>query len=108
MPSNDLAEQTLVAAPVFDPFCYGIALPLETTVNAHGFPMRVITNSPDVIQTTEESWAGYPRLFTDHSLEFRVLVSDNEQARRPSTILSRAQKHLLLVVSAEDDVVVGD
>ena len=68
-----MSETTLVAAPVFDPFHYGVELPLEVRVNAHGFPMRVITNSPDVIQTT---W--YPQLITGRSLEFRFVVSDDE------------------------------
>ena len=103
-----MSETTLVAVPVFDPFSYTVPLPLITTVNAHGFPMRVITNSPDVIQTTEESWAGYPLLFSDHSLEFRVVVSDDQQAKRPSNIFTRAQKHLITIVSNEDDFAVGD
>jgi len=70
--------------------------------------MRVITNSADVIQTTEESWTGYPQLFTDHSLEFRFVVSDDEQARRPSDVFTRAQKHLLVTVSDEQDFAVAD
>src|SRR6516162_8903609 len=98
-----MSETTLVSAPVFDPFHYRVELPLEVRVNAHGFPMRVITNSARVIQTTEESWTGYPQLFTDHSLEFRFMVSDDEQARRPSDVFTRAQKHLLVTVSDEQD-----
>lgn len=103
-----MSQTISVAAPVFDPFGYGIELPFETKVHAHGFLMRVITNSPDVIQTAEETWAGFPLLFTDHSLEFRVLVSDNEQAKRPSYVLTRAQKHLTLLISDEEDFAVGD
>ncbi len=103
-----VTDPTQTGAALFDPFCYGVALPLETTVNAHGFPMRVITNSPDVIQTTEESWAGFPRLFTDHSLEFRVVVSDHEQARRPSDVFRRAQRHLITITTDEEDFSVGD
>jgi hypothetical protein len=103
-----MPQTTSVAAPIFDPFGYGIELPLQTEVNAHGFLMRVITNSRDVIQTAEETWAGFPLLFTDHALEFRVVVSDNEQAKRPSDMSTRAQGHLLLTRSDEEDFAVGD
>jgi hypothetical protein len=103
-----MTETTMVASTVFDPFRYGVALPLQTDVNAHGFPMRVITNSLDVIKTTEESWAGFPQLFADHSLEFRVVVTDNEHAKRPSDMFTRAQRHLVVTVSDEEDFAVGD
>src|SRR5580658_10156592 len=103
-----MANPTLIAAPVFDPFQYEAELPLETIVNAHGFSMRVITNSQDVIETAEESWNGFPLLFTDHSLEFRVVVSDDELARRPSHMFTRVHKHLITIVSNEKDFVVGD
>ena len=103
-----MANATLIAAPVFDPFQYEAELPLETIVNAHGFSMRVITNSQDVIETAEESWAGFPLLFTDHSLEFRVVVSDDELARRPSDMFTRVHKHLITTLSNEKDFAVGD
>lgn len=103
-----MRQSTGVEAPVFDPFSYGIELPLQTEVNAHGFLMRVITNSPDVIQTAEETWSGFPLLFTDHLLEFRVAVSDNEQAKRPSDMTTRAQGHLILTMSDEEDFAIGD
>jgi|SRR5579864_929947 len=103
-----MSQTTSVVAPIFDPFGYGIELPLETEVNAHGFLMRVITNSPHVIQTAEETWSGFPLLFTDHSLEFRVVVSDNEQAKRPSDMSTMAQGHLLLTKTDEEDFAAGD
>lgn len=70
--------------------------------------MRVITNSLDVIRTVEESWTGFPRLFHDHSLEFRVVVSDDQDAKRPSTMFSRVHKHLMAVTTDEKDFAVGD
>jgi HPr Serine kinase C-terminal domain len=103
-----MSQTTSVAAPVFDPFGYSMELPLATEVNAHGFLMRVVTNSPDVIQTAEETWSGFPLLFTDHSLEFRVVVSDNEEAKRPSDMYTRAQGHLLITKTDEEDFAVGD
>jgi shikimate kinase len=104
-----MLEDTMVAAPVFDPFRYGIELPLETNVNALGFPMRLVTNSRDIIKATEESWAGYPQLFTDKSLEFRVIVSDDESLEPATDNLgSRVQRHLLHIISNSANFAVCD
>ena len=50
-----MSPVTSITAPVFDPFGYGVEMPLETVVNALGFPVRVITNSEDVITATKQS-----------------------------------------------------
>jgi hypothetical protein len=103
-----MSLSTSVAAPVFDPFGYGVELPLETVVNALGFPLRVVTNSEDVLAATKQSWSGFPQLFTDHTLEFRIVISDNELAERPSGIVRGAQKHLMTVVSDAENYAVCD
>ncbi len=104
-----MPEETLVATPVFDPFGYGIELPLETNVNALGFPLRLVTNSPDIVRATEESWAGYPQLFTDKSLEFRVIVSNDESVACASDLYpARAQGHLLHIMSDPANFAVCD
>src|ERR1700730_1261225 len=104
-----MTQETLIAAPVYDPFGYGIELPLGTSVNALGFPMRLVTNSPHIIKATEESWAGYPQLFSDKSLEFRVIVSDDESLERGSDAMAcRAQGHLLHIISDPANFVICD
>jgi HPr serine kinase-like protein len=97
-----------VAAAIFDPFSYSLPLPLETLVYALGFPMRVVTNSEDIVTAVQESWSGFPQLFTDHALEMRIVVSDNERAKRPDGIVWRAQKHLMTVVSDAENFAVCD
>jgi hypothetical protein len=103
-----MSPVTSITAPVFDPFGYGVEMSLETVVNALGFPVRVITNSEDVITATKQSWSGFPRLFTDYTLEFRIVVSDNELAERPSGIVRGAQKHLMTAISDADNYAVCD
>jgi hypothetical protein len=104
-----MPQETLIAAPVFDPFGYGVDLPLETNVNALGFPLRLLTNSPHIIKATDESWAGYPQLFTDKSLEFRVIVSDDESLESATDLVpSRAQGHLLHILSDSNNFALCD
>jgi len=103
-----MSQSTSVAAPVFDAFGYAVELPLKTVVNALGVPLRVVTNSEDVITATKQSWGGFPQLFTDHALEFRIVVSDNELAERPSGIVRGAQKHLMTAISDADNYALCD
>jgi hypothetical protein len=103
-----MSPTTSVAAPVFDAFGYAVELPLETVVNALGFAVRVITNSEDVITAAEQSWSGFPRLFEDYMLEFRIVVSNNELAERPSGIVRGAQKHLMTAISDAANYAVCD
>ena len=101
-------EISSVAAPVFDPFGYNIELPLQTRVHALGFPLRVTTNSAHVIEVIEQSWSGFPQLFDDHLLDFRVVISTNELAPRPAGIVRGAQKHLMTAISDADNYAVCD
>jgi hypothetical protein len=103
-----MSPTTSVSAPVFDPFGYAIELLLETVVNAFGFAVRVVTNSEDVITAAEQSWSGFPRLFADYTLEFRIVISNNELAQRPSGIVRGAQKNLMTAISDADNYAVCD
>jgi hypothetical protein len=103
-----MSQSTSVAAPIFDPFRYAVELPLEIIVNALGVPLRVVTNSEDVITATKQSWDGFPQIFTDRILEFRIVVSDNELAERPSGIVRGAQKHLMTAISDADNYALCD
>ena len=103
-----MKESIHTAVPVFDPFVYGIELPHQTIVHALGFPMRLSTNSLDVIQVAEESWAGFPALFDDKSLEVRVAVSEDQDAPCPTGLAWRGQGHLLTLQSDRDNFAVCD
>jgi len=95
-------------APVFDPFLYGVDLPYQTVVHALGFRMHLRTNSPDVIQTAEESWADFPLLFHDKTIEARIAVSEDESAPCATGLTWRGQRHLLTLISDPDNFAVCD
>ncbi len=72
---------TRKSASVFDPLCYGVELPYQAVLYPLGFRMDLTTNSQGVIQAAEEDWSGFPLLFDDRTLEVRVAVSNDDQAR---------------------------
>ena len=95
-------------APVFDPFLYGVDLPLQTLVHPLGFRMHVSTNSPDVLQTVEESWAEFPLLYEAETLEVRVCVSENQDAPAATTATWKGQRHLITIQSDLDNFAICD
>jgi len=101
-------ESLNTAAAVFDPFVYGIELPYRTVVYALGFPMHLSTNSLDVIQVAEESWAGFPSMFDDKSIEVRVAVSEDKDAPCPTGLIWRGQGHLLTLNSDRENFAICD
>lgn len=82
----------------FDPFGYGIELPLSGSFCPLGYPLELSTNSPDVLLAAKESWSGFPQFFSEPPIELRILVPDGpgEHAGRFDV---RAQRHLLCMVS---------
>jgi hypothetical protein len=93
---------------VYDPLQYGIDLPYETTLYPLGFRLQLITNSREIIQAAEEDWAVFPLLFEDRTLEIRVAVSDDEQIPCPTSLIWRAQRHLLALESDRQNFAVCD
>jgi hypothetical protein len=70
--------------------------------------MQLVTNSRDIIRAAEEDWAEFPSLFNDRTLEIRVAVSDEEQAPCPTSLVWRAQRHLLALESDRQNFAVCD
>ncbi|MBZ5593832.1 MAG: hypothetical protein LAP39_16460 [Acidobacteriia bacterium] len=96
------------SAPVLDPLCYGVDLPCQTVLYPLGFRMDLATNSQEVIQSAEQDWAGFPSLFDDRTLEIRVAVSNDHQAPCPTSLIWRAQRHLLALESDRHNFAVCD
>src|SRR5579864_4931351 len=71
-----LPVKEAIATRVFDPFQYAVELPHEIVLHPLGGCMRLKTNSRDVIEAAQESWSGFPAIFSGHPIELRVAVSE--------------------------------
>jgi hypothetical protein len=60
-----------------DPLLSDIELPLSAMYYPVGFPLRITTNSPHVLDAAAESWAPVRREFDTPPLDFRVVVECN-------------------------------
>jgi len=82
-----------------DPLRFGVELPLTALFHPLGYPVRLATNSPDVLLAAEESWCGFPQFFSALPISLRVSVEDDGSVECASTMMIRGQRHLLSMVS---------
>ena len=94
--------------PVLDPLGYGVHLPYTTVLYPLGFRLDLVTNSQEVIQAAADDWASFPLLFHDRTLEVKVAVSNDDQAPCPTSLIWRAQGHLVALESDRHNFAVCD
>ena len=80
----------------FDPLLRDLELPFTGTFHPMGFPLRLATNSRDVMEAAAESWDQWQPEFAVDPVEMRVLVdAEGELASVPRF---RMQGHLIHMV----------
>jgi hypothetical protein len=108
VPPASLSEQTGAETPAFDPLYQGVHLPLEGTYHPLGFPLKLATNSADVLLAAEEAWAGFPHAYPTPPLYLRIAVDNADPAPCPEGLKFRAQRHLLAIISDDSTFAVCD
>ena len=84
-----------------DPLLHDLELPLAGTFFAQGFPVKIATNSRDVLEAAGESWGMYPCEFPRPPVELRVIVQpEGNLAPEPAF---RAQRHYFSIVADRDN-----
>ena len=89
-----------------DPYLANVELPLRAACYPAGFPLHVSTNSPDVLESANESWATFSRAFQRPPLKMRVMVQENGALAPAPTF--RRRGHLFCIVSDSDNFAVAD
>jgi hypothetical protein len=101
-------KEILISPAIFDPFQYGVELPLAAVLHPLGCEMRLKTNSREIVQAAEESWSGFPALFAGKPMDIRVAVSDDQQAPAATGLIWRAQGHLLAMQADQNNFAICD
>src|SRR5690242_17211748 len=78
-----------------DPLLISADLPLAAEFYPLGFPLRLATNSADVMEAAACAWKAFPPAFAVDPMEVRVSVEPGGDA--PATPLFRAQRHLIVI-----------
>ena len=100
------AEET--ETPKFDPLRQGVRLPLEAVFYPLGFALELATNSPDVMAAAEENWSGFAPAFEHPPIRLRIAVDEDNPGPCPESLIFRAQRHLLTMISDPANFAVCD
>ena len=85
-----------------------IDLPLEIVLYPLGFPLKIRTNSLEIIHAAKESWMTFAKLFPEPSLELRVIVNDDSAAYEYVVPTCRAQRSLWVNVAGRTNFALSD
>lgn len=91
-----------------DPLQYAFALPLTRIFFPMGFPVRITTNSEEVIRAAEDAWGSCEELFGYTPLDLRFAVDGDSTSERPPSVLPRGRENLLAIVHAADNFAIAD
>jgi hypothetical protein len=97
-----------VHAPSPDPLRCHLPLPLEGLYYPMGFPVRISTDSPLVLQAAEEVWGVYTDRFGGAPLELRIGVTDGNPFNLPPAAMPTARGHLITFLHSADNFLVAD
>ena len=89
-----------------DPLRYGCPLPFIIEYFPLGFPVKVVTNSEEVLEAARQSWGAFPKAFDTPPLELRVMVED-DGTMAPEPVF-RGQRHLITIASDAANFAVCD
>jgi hypothetical protein len=91
-----------------DPLQYAFPLPLARTIFPMGFPVRITTNSAEVIRAADDMWGVYEARFNCPPLEIRFAVDEASKSERPPAVLPRAKDNVLAFVHSADNFAIAD
>jgi hypothetical protein len=101
-PAYNLALEPLPANPdphAADPHLAAVPLPHSALYYPLGFPARIESNHPAVLEAANTSWNGLPPRFDAAPVTLRLVVSPSPNHTLPPPPTFRAQRHLLLLAA---------
>jgi hypothetical protein len=82
-----------------DPLLISAGLPLTAEFHPLGFPLRLSTNSGEVMEAAACAWRAFPAAFAVTPIELHVVVEPGVEpgVEPPAPPLFRAQRHLIVI-----------
>lgn len=93
-----------------DPYLSNVVLSHRSTFFPLGFPLEVMTNSPEVLAASAKSWDVFRHRFDVAPLQLKLAVTSNpsENSILPAAPVCRAQDHLLTHIADQYNFVSCD
>jgi hypothetical protein len=91
-----------------DPLLFDFPLPLRAIYSHIGFPVEIVTNSPEVLLAAEESWGKFKTMFPLDPFEIRLGVIPGSTSICPAPPTCRGQHNLVLQVTDSQNFTLSD
>jgi len=85
--------------PTYDPLLSAFELPLQEVFYPRGFPVRLQTNSQEVLEAANESWGETAQLFTVPEIHIQVGVLPTDSLHPFTSPICRSREHLLSTIA---------
>ncbi|HWT65328.1 MAG TPA: hypothetical protein VN151_04385 [Terracidiphilus sp.] len=107
---EELKEAWAHAEPVEtgDPVLANVQLECVGTFYPLGFPVRIETNEPLVLELAEESWRRFAQRFETRPVHLRVTVTEGETSYCPPTPVCRMRDHIVSSIADGENYMVTD
>jgi hypothetical protein len=90
-----------------DPILYDQPMLFSGHFYPMGFPLKIETNSVDILAAAQESWSAFPQQFQTAELHLRVGVTESTSTELPKPVV-RGQGHLISFIGNAEVFSVGD
>ncbi len=92
-------DRATLTTPAADPLLAATSLPHHAVYHPFGFPARIETNHPAVLEAANTSWNGLPPRFDTAPVTLRIVISPSRNETLPPPPTFRAQRHLLHLIA---------
>jgi hypothetical protein len=83
----------------FDPYLQFVEMPLSAVFYPLGFPVRVTSNSSEILEAAEESWGGCQQTIDMPPITIKFGVMEGGGKECPPTPVSRAQQNIMVRIA---------
>ncbi len=73
-----------------------------------GFPVEILTDSPNVLDAAEETWGRFDQMHKAPPLQIRLGLGESVGEPRPAPALPRSEEHLISFIHGPHDFVLCD
>jgi hypothetical protein len=96
-----------VETPINDLLRYAVGLPYTGRYYPYGFPVEIAADSRAVLDAANESWGQYRPRFSRPPIRVHVMTAEGGGKLPPEPVF-RAQRHLLTIISDQENFAVCD
>jgi hypothetical protein len=91
-----------------DPYLCDFEFPLRATYHFVGFPIEIITNSPQVLAAAEESWGMFRKVFSEPPLQIHIGVLPGSRKECPPPPNFRSHRNFISRIADSENYMIMD